>query len=108
MDLNNKQRQVLSSIFTNPIPANILWQVTEYICDRLSSNLSVSELAASIAISPYHFACFDFHEPYLRTIFGSFGIKDVKFIYANNLALGDREKSIKDAKISIGSLAKKW
>jgi FMN-dependent NADH-azoreductase len=54
------------------------------------------------------FASFDFHEPYLRTIFGSFGIKEIEFIYANNLALGNREKSITEAKESIHSLAKRW
>jgi FMN-dependent NADH-azoreductase len=53
-------------------------------------------------------ANFDFHEPYLRTIFGSFGIEDIEFIYANNLVLGDREKSISMAKESIHSLAKVW
>jgi AraC family transcriptional regulator len=31
-------------------------QVTEYVSDRLQSNLSLSELAACIALSPYHFA----------------------------------------------------
>jgi FMN-dependent NADH-azoreductase len=54
------------------------------------------------------FASFDFHEPYLRTIFGSFGINNIEFIYANNLALGDRERSISDTKESIRQIAKVW
>jgi FMN-dependent NADH-azoreductase len=54
------------------------------------------------------FASFDFHEPYLRTIFGSFGIKNIEFIYAPNLALGDREKSISRAKESIRQMAELW
>ncbi len=54
------------------------------------------------------FAAFDFHEPYLRTIFGSFGIADIKFIYANNLTLGDREQSISNAKKSIRQIIQHW
>jgi FMN-dependent NADH-azoreductase len=53
-------------------------------------------------------AAFDFHEPYLRTIFGSFGITDIEFIYANNLELGDREKSIYTAKESIRQIIQRW
>jgi FMN-dependent NADH-azoreductase len=53
-------------------------------------------------------ANFDFHEPYLRTIFGSFGIEDIEFVYANNLVLGDRDSSIAAAKVAIHSLAKLW
>ena len=54
------------------------------------------------------FASFDFHEPYLRTIFGSFGINNIEFVYVNNLALGDREKSISHAKESILQIAQYW
>jgi FMN-dependent NADH-azoreductase len=50
----------------------------------------------------------DFHEPYLRTIFGSFGIENIEFIYANNLEFGDRDRSIADAKSAIHALAKMW
>lgn len=39
MDLNNKQRQVLSSIFTNPIPANILWQDIERLFIALGADV---------------------------------------------------------------------
>jgi hypothetical protein len=39
MDLNNKQRQVLESIFTNPIPANILWQDIENLFRALSADI---------------------------------------------------------------------
>jgi FMN-dependent NADH-azoreductase len=54
------------------------------------------------------FANFDFHEPYLRTIFGSFGIKDIEFVYANNLAFGNRQQSIDEAKESIRQIIKHW
>lgn len=54
------------------------------------------------------FANFDFHEPYLRTIFGSFGIKNIEFIYANNLALDNREKSISATKEAIHSKIQVW
>ena len=40
MDLNNKQRQVLSSIFTNPIPANILWRDIEKLFVALGADIS--------------------------------------------------------------------
>jgi hypothetical protein len=40
MDLNNKQRQVLSSIFTNPIPANILWQDIEKLFIALGADVT--------------------------------------------------------------------
>ncbi len=29
MNLNNKQRKTLELIFTNPVPANIIWQDIE-------------------------------------------------------------------------------
>jgi HicA toxin of bacterial toxin-antitoxin, len=40
MDLNNKQRQVLESIFTNPIPANIVWQDIEKLFMALGADVS--------------------------------------------------------------------
>ncbi|MEA5593403.1 type II toxin-antitoxin system HicA family toxin [Rivularia sp. UHCC 0363] len=40
MDLNNKQRQVLSSIFTNPIPANILWRDIKKLFVALGADIS--------------------------------------------------------------------
>jgi HicA toxin of bacterial toxin-antitoxin, len=40
MDLNNKQRQVLSSIFTNPIPASILWQDIEKLFIALGADVT--------------------------------------------------------------------
>ncbi|MGL5061757.1 MAG: FMN-dependent NADH-azoreductase [Microcoleus sp.] len=50
----------------------------------------------------------DCQEPYLRTIFGSFGITDVKFVNANNLVVGDREKSISTARSTLQTLASHW
>jgi FMN-dependent NADH-azoreductase len=50
----------------------------------------------------------DHQEPYLRTIFGSFGIQDVKFINASNLVLGDRERSISAAQRKLQRLAAQW
>lgn len=48
----------------------------------------------------------DFHEPYLRTILGFIGLKDVTFIYAEGLAVSPdaAEKGIARAKDSIGKL----
>ncbi|MEC4816679.1 MAG: type II toxin-antitoxin system HicA family toxin [Scytonema sp. PMC 1069.18] len=39
MDLNNKQRQVLESVFSNPIPANILWQDIENLFRALGADV---------------------------------------------------------------------
>lgn len=50
----------------------------------------------------------DHQEPYLRTIFGSFGIQDVEFVNVNNLVLGDREKSMLAAQASLQTLAAHW
>ena len=50
----------------------------------------------------------DHQEPYLRTIFGSFGIEDVQFINANNLIFKDREQSIAAAQASLQTLATQW
>ena len=40
MDLNNKQHKVLESIFTNPIPSNILWQDIESLFKALGADVS--------------------------------------------------------------------
>ena len=50
----------------------------------------------------------DHQEPYLRTIFGSFGIWDVQFVNASNLVLGDREQSISKAQATLQILATDW
>ncbi|QYO67801.1 FMN-dependent NADH-azoreductase [Leptolyngbya sp. 7M] len=50
----------------------------------------------------------DHQEPYLRTIFGSFGIQDVEFVNVNNLVLGDREKSMVAAQARLQTLAAHW
>ena len=51
---------------------------------------------------------YDFQEPYLRTIFGSFGITDVDFIHASDLILGDRDESLNAALSTIKSKAMEW
>ena len=40
MDLNNKQRNVLELIFTNPIPSNILWKDIESLFIALGATVS--------------------------------------------------------------------
>jgi FMN-dependent NADH-azoreductase len=50
----------------------------------------------------------DHQEPYLRTIFWSFGITDVQFVNASNLVLGDREQSISTAQACLQTLATQW
>ncbi|KAM3099880.1 FMN-dependent NADH-azoreductase [Phormidesmis sp. 146-12] len=50
----------------------------------------------------------DHQEPYLRTLFKSFGIKDVQFVNAGNLIFKDREQSISAAQASLQSLATQW
>jgi hypothetical protein len=39
MNLNNKQRQLLELIFTNPIPANILWKDIESLLIALGADI---------------------------------------------------------------------
>jgi FMN-dependent NADH-azoreductase len=50
----------------------------------------------------------DHQEPYLRTVFWSFGITDVQFVNASNLVLGDREQSISTAQAHLQTLAAQW
>jgi FMN-dependent NADH-azoreductase len=50
----------------------------------------------------------DHQEPYLRTIFWSFGITDVQFVNASDLVLGDREQSISTAQAHLQTLAAQW
>ena len=50
----------------------------------------------------------DHQEPYLRTIFWSFGITDVQFFNVDNLVLGDREQSISTAQAHLQALAAQW
>lgn len=40
MDLNNKQRQILELIFTNPVPSNIIWQDIESLFIALGADVS--------------------------------------------------------------------
>jgi len=53
---------------------------------------------------------YNFHEPYLRAIFGLIGITDILFIYADGLAMGDeaREKSVAAARAEIQSALATW
>lgn len=53
-------------------------------------------------------ATMDYHEPYIRAIFGSFGICDIQFIYANNLVMGDRSQSILAATEALDRLIESW
>ncbi len=52
-------------------------------------------------------AC-DIQEPYLRIIFGSFGITELQFINANNLVLGDPVQSLAEAQAAIREMATCW
>lgn len=40
MDLNNKQRKILELIFTNPVPANIIWEDIENLFKALGADIS--------------------------------------------------------------------
>ena len=40
MNLNNKQRKTLELIFTNPVPANIIWQDIENLFTALGADIS--------------------------------------------------------------------
>jgi FMN-dependent NADH-azoreductase len=52
----------------------------------------------------------NFHEPYLRAIFGFIGIDDISFIYADGLEKGDeaRLKSLAAARAEIQSVLSTW
>ncbi|MBD2139284.1 type II toxin-antitoxin system HicA family toxin [Anabaena sp. FACHB-1237] len=39
MNLNNKQRKTLELIFTNPVPANIIWQDIESLFIALGADI---------------------------------------------------------------------
>lgn len=53
---------------------------------------------------------YDFHEPYLRGIFGFIGITDLTFIYAENMNQGEelKAKSLADARTQIQELVSSW
>jgi FMN-dependent NADH-azoreductase len=53
---------------------------------------------------------YNFHEPYLRAIFGFLGITDVSFIYADGLSMGDetRDKSLATARAEIQAAIATW
>ena len=53
---------------------------------------------------------YNFHEPYLRAIFGLIGVTDISFIYADGLTMGDeaREKSVAAARVEVQSMTATW
>ncbi len=55
-------------------------------------------------------AAYNFHEPYLRTIFGFMGVTDVTFITADGLNMGEetREKSLVEARSVIKEAIANW
>lgn len=55
-------------------------------------------------------AQYDFHEPYLRTIFGFIGITDITFIYAEGLAFGEeaRRQSLAAARAALQEAVGNW
>lgn len=55
-------------------------------------------------------ASFDFQEPYIRTVFGLMGVRDITFVNAENLAMkGDiREQSLQQAREKLSQLITEW
>jgi FMN-dependent NADH-azoreductase len=55
-------------------------------------------------------ANYNFHEPYLRTVFGSIGLTDLTFVYADNMDMGQeaREQSLIEAHATIKELVASW
>lgn len=55
-------------------------------------------------------AAYNFHEPYLRAIFGFIGITDVTYIYADALNSGEEahEKSLSEAHAAIQAAIASW
>lgn len=53
---------------------------------------------------------FDHQEPWIRTIFGFIGIRDITFIHAQGMNLGDeaRETGMKHARDEIAKLVESW
>ncbi|MFZ4115288.1 MAG: FMN-dependent NADH-azoreductase [Chthoniobacterales bacterium] len=58
--------------------------------------------------SPY--AAYNFHEPYLRAIFGFIGVTDIQFIVADGQNIGDEAAAASKAKaqVEIKALAANW
>jgi FMN-dependent NADH-azoreductase len=52
----------------------------------------------------------NFHEPYLRTVFGFIGLTDLTFVYADNMDMGQeaREQSLIEAHATIKELVTTW
>ncbi|MGD1932800.1 MAG: FMN-dependent NADH-azoreductase [Leptolyngbyaceae cyanobacterium] len=53
---------------------------------------------------------YDFQEPYLRTVFGFIGVRDITFIYAENLNEGEeaRRRSLAQARDLIQQMITTW
>ncbi len=56
------------------------------------------------------FAAYDHQEPFLRTILGFVGIKDVTFVHAEGINLGEEaaKKGVDGARQKLAELAKTW
>ena len=55
-------------------------------------------------------AAYNFHEPYLRAIFGFIGVRDVHVIYADNQNMGEelKQKGLASAQAELEELVKSW
>ena len=60
--------------------------------------------------TPTAAAAYNFHEPYLRAIFGFMGVTDVTFITADGLNLNEetRVKSLEEARDAINKAIASW
>jgi FMN-dependent NADH-azoreductase len=51
----------------------------------------------------------DFHEPYLRKVFGWLGIEDITYVpVVNSLTHGDREKHLRDIAAELQATSQRW
>ena len=69
------------------------------IATRGSSYIDGSDLAS-----------YDFHEPYLRTIFGFIGVTNITFLYAENLNEGEeaRQQSLTEVRLIMQQITTNW
>ena len=53
---------------------------------------------------------YDFHEPYLRTVFGFIGVTDLTFLYAENLNEGEdaRQQSLRKVRYVMQEMMATW
>ncbi|GAB4190835.1 MAG: type II toxin-antitoxin system HicA family toxin [Coleofasciculaceae cyanobacterium] len=76
MDLNNKQRKILESIFTNPTPSNILWKDIESLLIALGADVSQGE-GSRIRVKLNEVRAV-FHEPHPQKETDRGAVKSVK------------------------------